>query len=286
MGVNILNVENSFVTFYDPETDLGKSDYITNTECGIQKGFCYPIYDEKDLLFQTSFISTSVLTDASFLIYRDDVLLTGVAILVEQIGLYMGATPIYNVYFSFFSSDLTSGLSDGDCFNLEIKFNGIGFPTFVSNQCFKKINDKCFTSKMVYLNLSDAFGFNYSTVGGSKRNAIRLPLYFKEPNNPGEREVYTRSNGTRKTLSARVDKTYKAYIDEVLEETHQKLVIGMSHDIVRFVPENYSNINGFECIFDNEYNQNFPTIMQNVDIWSADFIIFVTPFNNVNTNCG
>lgn len=290
MGKTILNVENSFVTFYDLATDAGRSEYITNTECGIQKGFCYPIYDEKDLLFQFSVISTEVLSSSNIVAYRvldgQGSTIAGVTYQVTQIGLFLGATPIYNVYVSYNGSGLTAGLSDGDCFEVMFVVGTIEaqLAVYISNQCFKKVNDKCLTSKIYYNNNSNAFGFTYG-IGSGQPNAIRLPLYFKEPINPVAKEVYTRSDGTRVTLSARVDKTYKGYIDEVYEETHQKLVIALSHDLVRFVPENYTNINGFECVFENEYNQNFPNVMQNVDVWSADFTIFVTPFNNSNSNC-
>jgi hypothetical protein len=290
MSKTILNIDNSFVTFYQLGQDPDNGGFLTNTECGIQKGFCYPIYDEKDLLFQTSVISTEVIDENNIVVYKiidgTGIQVSDVAFQVTEIGLFGGSTPIYNIYFSFFSSTLTENLADGDCFQLSVTVGTIEAELLymISNQCFKKINDQCYTSKLFYNNSENAFGFTYG-VGSGQPNAIRLPIYFKEPNNPSNREVYTRSNGTRKTLSARVDKTYKAYIDEVLEETHQKLVIALCHDLVRFVPENYININGFECIFDNEYNQNFPTIMQNVDIWSADFTIFVTPFNAVNSNC-
>ena len=283
----ILNIPNSFVTFYDPENDIGRSQYITDTECGIQKDFCYPIYDEKDLLFQTSIMSDLILNNSNVIIGKNGTDLTGVAVQVTQVGLYMGAIPIYNIYCSFFSSNLTSGLQDGDCFNLEIRLDGfeIRTPTFISNQCFKKVNDKCLTTKLFYRNTSNAFGFRYDLLGGQP-NAIRLPLYFKEPNISSDKTVYVRPDGSRQLLSARLAKRYKGMIDEVPEETHQNLVIALNHDFVRFVPENYVNINGFAARFEDEYNNNYPEIMQNVNIWSADFTIFETPFNNFNSNCG
>jgi hypothetical protein len=144
----VLNADNSFVTFYNLSNDQGADYFITDTECGIQKDFCYPIYDEKDLLFQTNIISSEVLTSDNIDVQRipssgTGVTLTGVSLQINQVGLYQGTTPIYNVYFSFFSSDLTQGLDDGDCFRIGIIAGGsIDLAYFVSNQCFKKVNDK------------------------------------------------------------------------------------------------------------------------------------------------
>jgi hypothetical protein len=287
----VLNADNSFVTFYNLSNDQGADYFITDTECGIQKDFCYPIYDEKDLLFQTNIISSEVLTADNIDVQRippsgTGITLTGVALQINQVGLYQGTTPIYNVYFSFFSSDLTENVDEGDCFRIGILAGGsVDLAYFVSNQCFKKVNDKCLTSKLRYTNTDNAFGFYYD-LGIGQPNAIRLPIYFKEPIVSSDKNIYVRSDGSRKLLSARLAKQYKGIIDAVGEDVHQKLVVALNHDDVRFVPEEYPNINGFKCTFEDEYNNEFPTIMQNVSIWPADFTIFETPFNNFNSNCG
>jgi hypothetical protein len=115
-------------------------------------------------------------------------------------------------------------------------------------------------------------------------NRIRLPLYFKEPNISSDKTVYVRPDGSRQLLSARLAKRYKGMIDEVPEETHQNLVIALNHDGIYFTPENFTT--QIQARFEDEYNNNYPEIMQNVNIWSADFTIFETPFNNFNSNCG
>ena len=78
-------------------------------------------------------------------------------------------------------------------------------------------------------------------------------------------------------------KKYKAFIDEVPEQVHQDLVIALSHDGVFFKTEEFDEM---QVVFEDEYNDNWPEIMQNVKDLSADFSIFVTPFNNFNSNCG
>jgi len=296
MSKTILNIPNSFVTFYDLVTNAGKSEFITNTECGIQKDFCYPIYDEKDLSYQFNVASTEVLTSSNVIAYivvnGEGSTLTGVTLSIATNGNYLGV-PIYNIYVNYSTSDLTQGLSDGDCFQLQfvIGTNEAELKVLISNQCFKKVNDKCLTSKLTYVNTSNAFGFVYRSYGtfpfiSVTLNKIRLPLYFKEPNVNGNKTVYLRSDGSRQLLSARLAKKYKGYIDEVLEETHQNLVIALNHDGVYFATENSTSLAGMQVRFEDEYNNNFPEIMQNVNIWSAEFTIFETPFNNFNSNCG
>jgi hypothetical protein len=192
-------------------------------------------------------------------------------------------------------SDLLDNTFDGDCFQLAFAC-GVSEPSFfISNQCFKKINDKCLTTKLAYTNTSNAFGFYYRTAVVvinpppapplliPTTNYIRLPLYFKEPNISSDKTVYVRPDGSRQLLSARLAKRYKGYVDEVPEEVHQNLVIALNHDGIYFTPENFTT--QIQARFEDEYNNNYPEIMQNVNIWSSDFTIFETPFNNFNSNC-
>jgi hypothetical protein len=291
----ILNIPNSFVTFYNLSNNLGIPEYVTDTECGIQKDFCYPIYDEKDLAFQVNIASSEVLTSGNVDVQiipasGTGITLTGYSISIVANGTYGGSTPIYNIYINFFGSDLTNAISEGDCFKIGILTGGIiDLAYFVSNQCFKKVNDKCLTTKLQYINTSNAFGFVYRSFGTFPNialtlNRIRLPLYFKEPNISSDKTVYVRPDGSRQLLSARLAKRYKGMIDEVPEETHQNLVIALNHDGIYFTPENFTT--QIQARFEDEYNNNYPEIMQNVNIWSADFTIFETPFNNFNSNCG
>ena len=291
----ILNITNSFVTFYNLSNNLGIPEYVTDTDCGIQKDFCYPIYDEKDLAFQVNIASSEVLTSGNVDVQiipasGTGITLTGYSISIVANGTYGGSTPIYNIYINFFGSDLTNAMSEGDCFKIGILTGGIiDLAYFVSNQCFKKINDKCLTTKLQYINTSNAFGFVYRSFGtlpflSFTFNYIRLPLYFKEPNISSDKTVYVRPDGSRQLLSARLAKRYKGMIDEVPEETHQNLVIALNHDGIYFTPENFTT--QIQARFEDEYNNNYPEIMQNVNIWSADFTIFETPFNNFNSNCG
>jgi hypothetical protein len=299
MPVSILNIPNSFVTFYDLGTDVGRSEYITDTDCGIQKDFCYPIYEVGDVAFQTQIVSSGVISSITvFKVMADgtSVTLNDVIISIVSNGTQSGV-PIYNIYFSFVLSNLLDNTFDGDCFTLKLDVDvpDVRTPTFISNQCFKKINDKCLTTKLQYFNNENAFGFLYRTAVVvinpppapplliPTTNYIRLPLYLKEPIISSTKNVYVRSDGSRKLLSARLAKKYKAFVDNVTEEAHQNIVVALNHDQITLTPENLTN--GIQVRFEDEYNNNFPEIMQNVSIWSADFSIFETPFNNFNSNC-
>jgi len=286
----ILNIPNSFVTFYNLANDLGIPEYVTDTECGIQKDFCLPIYAVGDVAFQTQIVSSEVISSVTM--YKipnggSAVIVADVTTNIVTNGTQSGGT-IYKIYFSFVLSDLLDNIYDGDCFQLAFAC-GVAEPSFfISNQCFKKVNDKCLTTKLEYINTSNAFGFVYRAFGtipfiAVTSNKIRLPLYFKEPNISSDKTVYVRPDGSRQLLSARLAKRYKGYVDEVPEEVHQNLVIALNHDGIYFTPENFTT--QIQARFEDEYNNNYPEIMQNVNIWSSDFTIFETPFNNFNSNC-
>jgi hypothetical protein len=293
----ILNIPNSFVTFYNLANDLGIPEYVTDTECGIQKDFCLPIYEVSDVAFQTQIVSSEVISSVT--VYKvptsgTGIILNDVITSIVTNGTQSGV-PIYNIYFSFVLSDLLDNTFDGDCFQLAFAC-GVSEPSFfISNQCFKKINDKCLTTKLQYFNNENAFGFLYRTAVVvinpppapplliPTTNYIRLPLYLKEPIISSTKNVYVRSDGSRKLLSARLAKKYKAFVDNVTEEAHQNIVVALNHDQITLTPENLTN--GIQVRFEDEYNNNFPEIMQNVSVWSADFSIFETPFNNFNSNC-
>lgn len=293
--ITLRNNPNSFVTFYNLTDNVGIPEYVTDSVCGIQKDFCYPIYDVFDLSFQVDIVSTEVINNVTF--YR--VPSVGSATIINDVftsivpnGTQNGV-PIYNVFVNFTTSTLLDGIFDGDCFSIMFAV-GVETRIFVSNQCFKKIADKCLTTRLIYYNAENAFGFLYRIynvplppplppIPLPTINTIRIPMYFKEPAIASEKNVYVRSDGSRKLLSARLSKKYKVLVDHVPEETHQCLVVALNHDSVKMFPDNFSN--GIEVRFEDEYNNNFPEVMQNVSIWSADFAIFETPFNNYNSNC-
>jgi hypothetical protein len=108
-------------------------------------------------------------------------------------------------------------------------------------------------------------------------------MYASNPAFDIEQKTYVRSNGERTKVFARLAKKYKFVTDFLPEEIHQKLVVALNHDTVLIATStNYQ----LECTFENEYNQDFPSIMQGMNVWPADFQVYETPFNEINNNCG
>jgi hypothetical protein len=270
-----IDARNSFITFND------QTIYLTQRECAIVKPFCLPIFEASDLYFQvqidTDIEEFTVQTPIIKVVIGEvQYNVTGVTANIELI-----ADTIYCVSYNFEGSNLLDNVDIGECFNILISFevDEVRF-TATSVQCLQRIPDICFTSKITYSNIEDAFGFIYQT---NQVNKIRLPIYFKNPQPQNDQKVYVRSDGTRKKLYARLSKKWLGLVDMTTEEVHQKLVVALSHDNITFVTDNLYSL---ECTFEDEYNQDFPDVMQGINVWTSNFSVMETPFDEVNNNCG
>jgi hypothetical protein len=270
-----IDARNSFITFND------ETIYLTQRECAIVKPFCLPIFEASDLYFQvqidTDIEEFTVQTPIIKVVIGEvQYNVTGVTANIELI-----TDTIYCVSYNFEGSNLLDNVDIGECFNILISFevDEVRF-TATSVQCLQRIPDICFTSKITYSNIEDAFGFIYQT---NQVNKIRLPIYFKNPQPQNDQKVYVRSDGTRKKLYARLSKKWLGLVDMTTEEVHQKLVVALSHDNITFVTDNLYSL---ECTFEDEYNQDFPDVMQGINVWTSNFSVMETPFDEVNNNCG
>jgi hypothetical protein len=281
MATSLIDLQNSFVRFNEQE-------FITDNDCGVVVDTCLPICEAGDLKFQFKVISNDYATSddllSAFQVRRQTSSgLTTISTVGKSIATL--ATNTYIMFLQFDISTLLSGLNDGDCFQLQFNFLRDEPPAYLSTTsitCFKYSVDKCFTSRITYTNNEDAFGFYYPNAE-NRRNAIRLPMYASNPAFDIEQKTYVRSNGERTKVFARLAKKYKFVTDFLTEELHQKLVVALNHDTVLIATStNYQ----LECTFENEYNQDFPSIMQGMNVWPADFQVYETPFNEINNNCG
>lgn len=280
MATSLFDLQNSFVRFNEQE-------FITDNDCGIVVDTCLPICEARDIRFQFQ-LNTNDYDDAEEI--ETNIVVrrvtssgsTNIPIISKQVLSQSGT--IYLVEISFFGSTILSGLNDGDCFQIQLIFPREEPPAYLSitsKTCFKYSVDKCFTSRIAYKNNEDAFGFFYV---GNLINEIRLPMYATSPAFDIEQQTYVRSNGIRTKVFARLAKKYKFVTDFLPEEIHQKLVVALNHDTVYItVSENQYLL---QCTFENEYNQDFPSIMQGMNVWPADFQVYETPFNEINNNCG
>ena len=278
---NFINIPSSFVNF---NSEL----YLTDRECAIIKPFCLPIYADSDLQFQVkAYINEPVDLDETRITLRDTdgsewAIVTDVTIHDEFIG-----DGISYLHFDFTGSDIMTDWGIGRCHAIKVELYVTpeeGAPFYedmgTSYQCFQRIPDTCYSSRLTYINNENAFSMIYPS--STWANVIRLPLYFRNPQVKNDQDVYVRSNGTRTKLFARLSKQYQGLVDNVTEEVHQKLVVALSHDNVTFVTDNDYEL---ECTFENEYNNNYPEILMGVNVWTADFLVMETPFDEQNNNC-
>jgi hypothetical protein len=280
MATSLIDLQNSFVRF-------NEQDFITDNDCGVVVDTCLPICEADDIRMQflvttNDYANATAIQTALIIRRKKDGVFTTVTSVFKQVTLISGTT--YLVYLTFIGSNLLSSLNDGDCFQIQLIFPRDEPPAYLSTTsitCFKYSVDKCFTSRITYGNNEDAFGFYYAS--NSILNSIRLPMYASNPAFDIEQKTYVRSNGERTKVFARLAKKYKFVTDFLTEEIHQKLVVALNHDTVLIATStNYQ----LECTFENEYNQDFPSIMQGMNVWPADFQVYETPFNEINNNCG
>ena len=269
-------VANSFVTF-QPLT------YVTDNGCVNQPLFCYPIRFSSDLAFQVNVPMPSVIPQDPAVDMIFKTISNGVETVVDDVAVTGAVTSdgSYGLFCDFSLSNLTNKFNDGECFTLWMRTDFDSKPDiYLSNECFTKIVDVCFTAKLLYSNNEDAFGFMYPT---GWRNKIRLPLYFKNPVINTEQDVYVRSDGTRQKLFARLSRQYQVITDVMNEKAHENLVVALNHDEVLF--EDVKPNDTIEVTFENEYSNQFPSMMLPISEWPAEFIVYETPFDELNSNC-
>jgi hypothetical protein len=284
MATSLIDLQNSFVRFNEQE-------FITDNDCGVVVDTCLPICTITDLRFQFVVVSDDYPTEADLVTALQIRRITSSgATTITSVGkdsLSLGSNT-YVIFLEFSTSTLLSSLSDGDCFQIQLNFLRDEPPAYLSTTsitCFKYSIDKCFTSRITYTNNENAFGFYYTIPSTPNYiNAIRLPMYAVDPAFDIEQQTYVRSNGIRTKVFARLAKKYKFVTDFLPEEIHQKLVVALNHDTVNLQVS--SNEYALQCTFENEYNQDFPSIMQGMNVWPADFQVYETPFNQINNNCG
>ena len=278
-----LSPENSFVSF-------DQRYYVTDNLCTTPPNVCYPIRFSRDVSFQMNVPMPTVVPAVP----ADDITITtlsnGVGTTVTNWSVFalVISPTVYGLFFDFSNANLSSAYNDGECFQIVIETNFDERQVYTSNECFQKITDTCFTTALRYWYNEDAFGFKYINPRPSGvvpwYNQIRLPLYFKNPVVNTEQEVYVRSDGTRKKLYARLSKQYQVITDVMSERMHENLVVALNHDKVLFLDPK-GVFSPIECTFELEYSNIFPSMMLPVSQWPAEFVVYETPFNELNSNC-
>lgn len=152
--------------------------------------------------------------------------------------------------------------------------------------CFQKICDPCYTSVIQYYNKENAFGFVYTTGVPNLLtgffNRIRLPMYFKQPQFPQTRNVFTLSNGNKKKLSARIEKEWNLETDYMPKEWHERLVIALEHDFIGAQNVN-SNITT-ELMNESNYEIEWQDFLD-YPLGKGKCKLKQIPYKNYNSNC-
>jgi hypothetical protein len=112
------------------------------------------------------------------------------------------------------------------------------------------------------------------------KNRIRLPFYLTRPQFPTESNVFRLADGTRKTLSVAVLKTFEGETENLPKEIHERLVIALKHDDVtvegRYLATGVS--------MEGDYEIDWLKFLD-YPLAKAAFKVQVTPYNYSNDNC-
>lgn len=112
------------------------------------------------------------------------------------------------------------------------------------------------------------------------KNRIRLPLYIKAPQFPTEANRFRLADGSTKTLSVIIRKTYNLVTDWMPARMHQRLTIALNHDTVNIEGDRYAG----GVSVDGEYKIDWIDFLD-YPIAPAEVQIQVTPFAATNDNC-
>lgn len=112
------------------------------------------------------------------------------------------------------------------------------------------------------------------------KNRIRLPFYITKAQFPSEQNVFRRADGSTKTLSVIVNKTYEGETAHLPEHIHERLKIALSHDEVNIEGQRYFGGVSMDGDFDIAWEDflDYP-------LGKASFKVRVTPFDYSNDNC-
>ncbi len=280
-----------------PVITFPKNSFIKGTPdctnpCAEGVNLCLPIYDSGDLAFQ--FFSDTLYNYINCVIYSNDVRLC----VFNIPNTFSPEGQPYITEFKAIDKSCFDMLTCGQCFT--IKFFGCAAIDHISprdvflfeTNCFEKICDPCFTSKISYKCNEDSFGFDYSEPlydsEGSRTipffNKIRLPFYLTEPQYPLTRNVFMKSDGSRLKLSARIANSWELIVDYMPRYWHEKLIVALEHDTVLI-----DNINSClpvdtQFIQEKEYKIDWQRFL-NYPTAPASSQLMLTPYYNVNSNC-
>jgi hypothetical protein len=186
---------------------------------------------------------------------------------------FSGVTP--NFWHQGYVSVTGVALASTDCFTYAL-LNADDTVLAYSNQ-FMPVDEEAFTSLLTYGSEESNFEFVYGDVS----NIIRIPICLKQPQFPKVRTVDRKSQGTKKLLSALVEKEYLIETEQMPEVFHECLAIALSHDSVVI-----RNVNIREITVEVIETENYaPDWDGDVQFTKAKGKVKVAAFGYSNSNC-
>lgn len=163
------------------------------------------------------------------------------------------------------SGDLGAVMAPGDQFRIGYKdaVNALQlsnlFAYTLEAREFAPRSDK-YTSLLEYRCNETQYGFDYNNTEAF--NSIRLPIRAHSPNPLTEQKVYTKFDGTKKVLYAKMDKQWELETEYFPETLHDKIIVALAHDVVR--------LNGVTVVASGDYAIDWPNGYQLEDgTWVA-----------------
>lgn len=254
-------------------------------DCNTRPQICLPVYQKEDIQFQFLIICTTLTEDTAI---RNGLTGTPGPQIKFSVGAYSDCLtfqdettpPDYHATLHIYplgspgsmqflatlnnwTTDKISTYAAGNCIYLNILMEDATelisrFSVLGCCGCLQKIADPCFTSVLKYRNNEDAFYQLYNTAGFNAAdegfyNSVRLPFYLHSLQLPTEEKTYTRSDGSKIQLYARMDREYSATVDYLPKEQHLMLATALRHDTVFISSVNENGIDENEFVLSEAY---------------------------------
>ncbi len=256
---------------------------LVNDTCNEKIQLCLPIYEPDDLSFQ--FFNSQRYTYFLYTLNYDS--FESPFISAPHVYAYGGGILILHT--GIVASDWAE-IPCGKCFTIKYywtenldKDKNLLFETV----CFERICDKCYTSKITYRCDENSFDFIYSqniSAAVKYYNSIRLPFYLSKPQYPVTRSVFTKSDGSRYKLSARMQNSWILETDYMPRDWHEKLIVALESDVVIIDNINSGLPPDSQFTQEKDYKVNWNAFL-GYPTAPANGELMLTPYFNVNSNC-
>lgn len=154
------------------------------------------------------------------------------------------------------------------------------------SNCFQKVSNTCYTSKIRYGCNENAFGF-YTDGTNPFSVSIRIALYLHSPKLPGEEKGYQKSDGSFVKLSERINKTWQLESDYMPIEIHERIRVALSCDNISITNENVNLVDAAIYRSDPyELGDNSEDVQHKFPFFKGTTIVFKKLLEkSLNSNC-